>query len=269
MNRYVRQGLSTLFAIMGCITALAAPAQAATGAEIGVVVMHGKASSPGKAVAPLAAKLQAEGFQVANLEMPWSGRREYDVDLEAAVAEVTQALDAMRAKGATKLFVAGHSQGGLFAAHYGGQHKVDGIIAIAPGGQVDMAGFMRALGEHVAKAKQMVADGKGGDKASFGDFEGRRGVTRLRTTAAAYLSWFDPFGAHTTRAFGQVKEGTPVLYVAPTGDYPALARVRDSNFSSLPKHAASRLLEVNTDHMGAASAANGPVADWIRSVAGH
>ena len=38
----------------------------------------------------------------------------------------------MRAKGATRLFVAGHSQGGLFAVHYAGQHKVDGVIAIAP-----------------------------------------------------------------------------------------------------------------------------------------
>lgn len=266
MSKIIRQALSPILMVLGCIVAAHA---SATLPGIGVVVMHGKASSPDKAVSTLAAKLQAEGFQVANLEMPWSGRREYDVDLETGVKEVTRALDEMRTKGATKLFVAGHSQGGLFAVHYGGQHKVDGIIAIAPGGQVDMAGFMRALGEHVAKAKQMVIDGKGEEKASFGDFEGRRGVTRLRTTAASYLSWFDPFGAHTTRAFGKVKEGTPVLYVAPTGDYPALGRVRDSNFSSLPKHEASRLLEVSADHMGAASAANGQIADWIRSLAGN
>lgn len=234
---------------------------------VGVVVMHGKASSPDKAVSSLASALQSHGFQVANLEMPWSGRREYDVGLDAAVAEVTRALDAMRAKGATRLFVAGHSQGGLFAVHYGGQHKVDGIITIAPGGQVDMAGFMRTLGEHVAKAKQMVAEGQGEETATFGDYEGRRGVTRLRTTAASYLSWFDPFGAHTTRAFGRVKEGTPVLYVAATGDYPPLARVRDANFSSLPKHDASRLLMVEADHIGAASAANEQIADWIRAIA--
>jgi pimeloyl-ACP methyl ester carboxylesterase len=206
---------------------------------------------------------------VANLEMPWAGRRDYDVGLEAGVDEVTRALDAMRAKGATRLFMAGHSQGGLFAVLYGGRHKVDGIVAIAPGGQVDVAAFTRALGEHVAKARQMVAEGRGDEKASFGDFEGRRGVTPLRTTAASYLSWFDPSGAHTTRAFSQVKEGTPVLYVAPTGDYPALARARDENFAALPKHAASRLLQVSSDHLGAPSAAKDQVADWIRSVAGN
>lgn len=260
---FVRHFVSTFLVVLGCLAPLASQA------GVGVVVMHGKASSPNKAVAALAAALQAQGFQVANLEMPWSGRREYDVDLDTGVKEVTSALDAMRAKGATRLFVAGHSQGGLFAVHYAGQHKVDGVVAIAPGGQVDMAGFMRALGDHVAKAKQMVAEGKGEEKAGFGDFEGRRGVTRVRTTAASYLSWFDPFGAHTTGAFAKVKPGTPVLYVAPTGDYPALARVRDANFSALPRHEASRLLEVGADHMGAASAANDQVADWIRSVAGE
>ena len=244
----------------------AAAVHAQAPAEIAVVVMHGKASAPNKAVAAVASALQAQGFQVANLEMPWSGRREYDVDMAAAVDEVTRAFEALRAKGARKFFVAGHSQGGLFAAHYAGVHKVDGVVAIAPGGQVDMAGFFRALGEHVAKARKMVADGKGGEKAGFGDFEGRRGTTSVRTTAATYLSWFDPSGAHTTGAFGKVKEGTPVLYVAPTRDYPALARIRDSNFSAVPKHPASRLLEVDADHMGAPAAAARAVGDWIRGL---
>lgn len=268
MSKNIRQGLAALLAGLACMTLFAVAAYAATPADIGVVVMHGKGGSPQKTVAPLAAKLQAEGFQVANLEMPWSARREYDVDLETAVAEVTRALDAMRANGAKKLFVAGHSQGGLFAALYGGRHPVDGIIAIAPGGPVDLDGFVRALGEHVARARQMVAEGKGEETASFADLEGRRGVSRLRTKAAAYLSWFDPSGAHTTRVFGQVREGTPVLYVAPTGDYPVLARIRDSSFGALPRHDASRMLEVEADHMGAASAANGEIAGWIRSVAG-
>ena len=74
--------------------------------------------------------------------------------------------------------------------------------------------------------------------------------------------------ATTVAAFGKVKEGTPVLYVAPTGDYPALVRLRDSNFAAIPKHEASRLLEVNADHMGAPSAASRQVGEWIRSVAG-
>lgn len=244
------------------------PVAAQAAPKIGVVVMHGKASSPRKAVADLASALRDHDMEVANIEMPWAGRRDYDVGLQAGVDEVTQALEGLRAKGATRLFVAGHSQGGLFAVLYGGQYKVDGIVAIAPGGQVDTPGFVRHLGEHVAAARKMHEQGRGAEKASFRDFEGRRGVTPVRTTADSYLSWFDPQGAHTTAAFGRVKEGTPVLYVAPTGDYPALRALASSSFAALPAHPRKQLLEPRADHMGAPAAAAQDIAAWIRAVAG-
>ena len=43
-------------------------------AQIGIVVMHGKGGSPGRFVNGLAEALERDGFLVANLEMPWSGR---------------------------------------------------------------------------------------------------------------------------------------------------------------------------------------------------
>ena len=92
--------------------AVSAPAQSPS-VPIGVVVMHGKGGSPTKHVASLASALEQKGYLVANLEMPWSGNRQYDASVEAADKEVGAALDAMRAKGAKKVFVAGHSQGGL------------------------------------------------------------------------------------------------------------------------------------------------------------
>lgn len=79
----------------------------APASEIGVVVMHGKGGRPGKFVDELATVLERAGFQVANLEMPWSGKRHYDVDMNAGVDEITRALDAMRANGARKVFVIG------------------------------------------------------------------------------------------------------------------------------------------------------------------
>ncbi|NNU42411.1 hypothetical protein [Ramlibacter montanisoli] len=88
-----------------------APAQAPAAPGIAVVVMHGKGGSPARHVNGLASFLEQRGYLVANLEMPWSGRREYDVPVDAAEKEVDAALDAMRARGAGKVFVAGHSQG--------------------------------------------------------------------------------------------------------------------------------------------------------------
>ncbi|HJV84944.1 MAG TPA: hypothetical protein VJ698_05675 [Noviherbaspirillum sp.] len=65
----------------------------------GIVIMHGKAGAPGKHVAALASRLEQQGYLVANLEMPWSARRQYDADVSAADREVEAALDALRSKG--------------------------------------------------------------------------------------------------------------------------------------------------------------------------
>lgn len=262
----VSRGLLATAWLLSSWVATGLPQAHASPAEIGVVVMHGKASSPGKAVSAIASELQSQGMQVANVEMPWSGRRGYDVDLSTGVDEVTAALDALRSKGASKLFAVGHSQGALFAVLYGGRHKVDGIVAVAPGGQVDLPGFTQQLGDHVALARKMVNEGRGAEKGRFADFEGRRGVSSVGTAAGIYLSWFDPQGEHTSHAFSKVKPGTPVLYVAPTREHPALARMARANFTALPPHPASRMIEPETDHMGAPSAAAREVASWIRTV---
>jgi pimeloyl-ACP methyl ester carboxylesterase len=256
---------------MGSLIALllllaATPATAADN-SIGVAVMHGKGGRPGKFVIDLAQTLEAEGFQVANLEMPWSGRRQYDTDIQGAAAEVTQALEGLRSRGANRLFVAGHSQGGLFALIYAGRHQVDGVIPIAPGGAVDAAVYRQHVGEQLAAARQMVAEGRGGEQAAFKDYEGSRGTNPVTTTAALYFNWFDPDGEQTSRAFARLKAGTPVLYVAPAHDYPALAKLKRALFGMLPPHGLSRLYEPESDHLNAPAAAAAEVAKWIREVA--
>lgn len=250
--------------------ALVAPAAllaASSPAEIGVVVMHGKGGGPGKYVNGLAAAFEHAGFQVANLNMPWSHKRRYDVTMSGGVEEITRAIDAMRAKGVRKVFVAGHSQGGLFALHYAGVHPVDGVVPIAPGGQVDAASNVANLAPYVEKARQMVSEGHGADMADFAEFESSKGSIPFRTSAAIYLDWFRPDGAHTTRAFKAVMKGTPVLYVAPTRDYPGLARSRQVLFAALPPHPGTRMYEPDSDHLNAPDAATEEAIRWIREIA--
>jgi predicted alpha/beta-hydrolase family hydrolase len=103
-------------AVALAVAGLVLPAIAQTPAPgIGMVIMHGKGGSPTRHVAELAAALASRGYLVANLDMPWSGQRNYDADVAAAERQVVSALDGLRARGAAKLFVAGHCQGGLFA----------------------------------------------------------------------------------------------------------------------------------------------------------
>ena len=237
---------------------------------IGIVIMHGKGGAPGGYVSNLATSLEAKGYLVANLEMPWSGSRSYDVNADAAVKEVESALDTLRGKGARKLFVAGHSQGGLFALYFGGRQSVDGVIAIAPGGDMSNAVFRARLGTTLDAARRLVAEGKGDGKERFSDYENARGTYTIVTTPSAYVSWFDPDGAmNQTMAVERMNPRIPVLYIAPTEDYAGLRKVKDHFFSLLPRNPLSKLYEPVASHVGAPSASRDEISRWTAEVAGR
>jgi pimeloyl-ACP methyl ester carboxylesterase len=241
----------------------------APSSAIGVVIMHGKGGSPARFVSSLASSLEQKGYLVANLEMPWSKNREYNAGVDAAEKQVDEALDSLRAKGASKVFVAGHSQGGLFAIHYGGKHPVDGIIAIAPGGNVANAIYRKELGQSVEQARKLVAEGKGNEKTRFSDYEGSRGTYPVTATAAAYLTWFDPEGAmNQVKASRAMNPQVPVLFIAPKNDYPALLRIKQMMFDALPRNPLTRMYEPDSSHLDAPSASRDEIARWTAEVAG-
>lgn len=253
--------LATVFMLM-CLSA-----RADNGA-IGVVVMHGKGGSPSRLVSDLASSLQGRGFQVENLDMPWSGRRGYDVNVAGAEAEVDAALGRLRSKGASKVFVAGHSQGGIFALHFGGKYKVDGVVAIAPGGNVASTLFREKLGDALSMARRNVDEGKGAEKVDLSDYESGKGTFTVATSSANYLTWFDPEGAmNQTKAIKAISAGTPVLYIAPLNDYPALVRANGPLYELLPKHPLTQLYQPATSHLNAPASSAQTIGDWMTAVA--
>src|ERR1043165_603601 len=84
---------------------LAAPLPALAQAGIGIVIMHGKGGMPTGLVRGLASALEAKGYAVANIEMPWSDKRNYDAPVGKAVEEVDAAVAGLRGNGARKVFV--------------------------------------------------------------------------------------------------------------------------------------------------------------------
>ena len=254
--------------LVAMLSAAFPPRAPARSRGIGIVVMHGKGGAPTKHVADLAASLEGKGYLVANLDMPWSGQRDYDADVAAAEKQVASALESLRAKGATKLFVVGHSQGGLFALYFGGKHPVDGIVAIAPGANVGSPIFREKLGAAVAQARQLVAEGKGDEKARLLDFESSRGTYPIAATPANYLAWFDPDGAmNQVIAMKNMNPKVPVLFIAPKGDYPGLQKIKQSMFDALPRHPLTRLYEPDATHLGAPSASLDEILRWTREAA--
>lgn len=246
------------------------PVQAQEAGRIGVVVMHGKGGKPEGLVAELASSLAGRGMQVRNLEMPWSGRRNYDAAPEAAEAEVARALEELRRAGAQRLFLVGHSQGGLYGLHLGARLSLAGVVAVAPGGNVAASIYEQQIGAHRARARELVAAGRGAEVQAFADYEGSKGTNEVRTRADVYWAWFDPAGVmNQERALRALPAQLPVLYVAPTGDYPALRRVNPGLFALLPSQPLTRYLQPDTNHARAPTYAREAIADWLVEVAAH
>jgi dienelactone hydrolase len=262
MRSFVR---TTLFALAMAIT----PVTIAQSEGLGIVVMHGKGGRPGAPhIVDFVRRLESRGFLVANIEMPWSGARNYDVPVTRGEEELAAAVAELRAKGAKKVFVAGHSQGGGFALHFGGKHSADGIIALAPGGNTGGPVYAQKLGDTLARAQRLVAEGKGGQPERLADFEGKRGVYQIVSVPAAYVTWFDPDGAmNIPRAAQAMDPKIPVLFVIPRHDYPALLKSSPGVYRDLPKNPLTRLYEPSADHLGAPVASVEEIARWTRAVA--
>jgi len=262
----MKRMIASLLAAAACII-VAPVATAQDAVKIGIVVMHGKGGNPSGIIKPLADGLEARGFGVASLEMPWSRRRSYDKDVATAVKEVQQAIAQLKSKGAQKVFVAGHSQGAVFAIYYAIRQPPDGLIVIAPGGNVGTAFYQGKVGAAVSQAREMLDAGKGGETGDFDEFEGGRSWT-VRTTAASYFSWFDPQGAmNQMKSSVALQKSLPVLHVAPTSDYPALLRAKQEMFDALPDHPLKKLYEPSSDHRNAPRDSVDEIARWIREVA--
>jgi pimeloyl-ACP methyl ester carboxylesterase len=265
MRTFLTRVLAIVVTVVSCSSIAQTPLP-----RLGIVIMHGKGGSPTRHVSDLASSLEGKGYLIANLEMPWSGRRNYDVNVSAAEKEVESALDTLRSKGAQKLFVAGHSQGGVFAIYLGTKQSIDGIIAIAPGGNVGNSTFREKLGDSVELARKLIAEGKGDEKTRFSDYEGAKGIYPILTTPSLYLSWFEPDGAmNQTAALKNMNPRVPILFIAPTGDYPGLRNLKNQLFSLLPKNPLSKLYEPNSSHLDAPSASRDEIMRWATEVGGR
>lgn len=261
MNR-----LTTAFALLFLLVLHAG--EAAAQAAIGYVVLHGKGGRPDGLTAPLATSLRQDGAQVISPEMPWSGDRKYNADVAAAEAQISDAIKDLRQRGATKIFLAGHSQGAVFALYYAGRHPLDGLVIIAPGGSVATQFYRQQVGSSVSRARDLVAAGKGAEPGEFDEYEGGKGFWKVRTTAATYLSWFDPNGAmNQMKSSAALPKTLPVLHVAPTSDYPALLRAKQEMFDALSTPL-KRLYEPSSDHRNAPRDAAAEIARWATETAG-
>ncbi|HJU16921.1 MAG TPA: alpha/beta fold hydrolase [Stellaceae bacterium] len=250
-------GLVMFAAIIG----IAAPVSAQT---IGVVLMHGNTDSPSGSIARLAAAMESAGYLVERPEMCWSYRRRRDRPFLDCLKELEAPIARLTARGARAIVVAGMSQGGIAALAFGARHPdLAGIIALAPAGAPErLVAVFPDIAQSVAKARAMVAAGRGNQRASFSD-RNIRGPFPVDTTAAIYLSFFDPDGpANMLENTSRLHE--PLLWVAGTADRSQSGTGYE--FSRAPANPLNRYITVNADHLGTPNAAIEAVLAWLREL---
>jgi pimeloyl-ACP methyl ester carboxylesterase len=250
---------------LSALLAAATPAQSASLQGFGIVYLHGKGGWPGALDGGILSAVKEAGAQVATPEMPWSYRRKYGATYEQALAEIDAAVAGLKAGGATKIVVIGHSLGANAAIGYAARHpELAAVIALAPGHLPEADGLRSHTREAVAQAKQLIAAGQGNVPQHFPDMA--QGVPFPATaTPTVYLSMFDPDGPAVIPRNAAAMGPVPFLWVVGVLD-PIYRRGRDYAFTAGAKNPKSRYIEVVAGHLLTPLVARKQVIDWLKSL---
>jgi len=264
-----RRLIRFLLIVSFAAAALAAPAAHAAD-RIGVVLMHGKSGTAGpkSLIGSLHAALESAGFLVDAPEMPWSRSRVLDKDYEQSMAEIDDAVSRLKANGATRIVVGGHSMGANAALGYGARRDgLAAVVAIAPGHVPDVAGFQRLVDHHYRLAREMVAAGKGDEVTELNDVNQGRGEL-ISVKAAVYLSWFDPEGpAVMPKNAANLKSGTALFWIIDDKDA-MLRRGDDENYAFVkaPKHPKSAYEVIESTHRNTPADGAERIVVWLKAL---
>jgi len=239
-------------------------------ADFGIVFLHGKGAWPGAFNGGILSALRDEGALTATPEMPWSFHRRYGATYDEAMTEIDAAVATLKNKGARRIVVIGHSLGANAAIGYAARrpNELAGVVALSPG-HLPEVGDMRAfVAGAVARAKTLVAEGKGDVTQTFPDMA--QGIPLIaHATPRVYLSWFDPDGPavipKNAAAIGAAPHPVPLLWVVGKLD-PIDRRGPDYAFAAAAKNPKSKYIEVFAGHLTAPMAARGQVVAWINSL---
>ena len=260
------RGIKVFLAIALFLGALS-PLGAGAAEKIGVLLLHGKKYG-NESIYHLSGELESAGFLVEMpSSTPWSPNRIYDRTYLETLKEMDAAVDKLKAAGATRVVVGGHSIGANVALGYAANRKGLGGLIVLGAGHFISGNFMgKKLGKHVARAKKMIAAGKGKKEADFDDINQRKSTSR-EMTAEIYQSWFDPEGPANMRNNAASLPGElPVLWVAGKEDKVASKVLKRLAYDKMVGNPKNRFVIINGSHKDTADNAVSTVIDWLKTL---
>jgi len=160
-------------------------------ATTGVVLLHGKGGDT-ESLHSINDALTTAGFHTETPLLPWSASRNYDQPYQKADADITSAISRLRAKGASRIVLAGHSMGGNAALHKAtSDKKLAAVVLLAPAFFPEGDTALKLSGDSVAKAKEIIRTKNVNQTSEFVEVPSGKTV---QLPAAIYLSYYDPSG---------------------------------------------------------------------------
>lgn len=237
------------------------------GSRIGALVMHGKGGTPNRTVDSLVAALKAAGVVVEAPLMPWGKDRIYDKSYDDAQAEMDGYVAKLRAAGAQRIVIVGHSIGGNAVIGYGARHQgIAGYVALAPAHNPENPAVQKMVGDDVARAKAMIDAGKGGDKGSFADFN-IHPQPPAYVTAAIYYSWFAADGPAAFPAnIAKFDRAAYLLWIDGPDEVQEKKRWHVPQVNAVQAMANARYERIEARHLAVPDAAIPLVLGWLRKL---
>lgn len=233
--------------------------------KIGVVVMHGKWGTPQNLVKGFAEQIEQAGFITERPEMPWSKDRLYDAGVVGMVADIDAAAQSLRAKGAEKICLAGHSLGAAGAIKYVGLVKVDCLIVMAPGHNPESQWTRDFTASDLSKAKEMVAKGVGEERAEFEDFNSGNRRKKISMRASVFIEYFDGDGPfNMAENASKIRPGTPVLWVVGLQEGKSPRQYGDAAYARILEGAPKKFVEVPGGHLETPKESGQIAIEWMR-----
>lgn len=236
--------------------------------RLGVILLHGKFGTPNDRKSGLtfiARNLESMGHLVAVPQMPWGEDWE---KVAQGVPEVLETIDglaaALRAAGAGRIVIGGHSMGANVALTYAvTRGNVAGLVMVAPGHRPnDLVLSDERVRIAIAEAQMLDRAGRGDEPFSGPDVPWGEQIM-LMTRAGTYFSWMDPQGLAAMNVQApRLASSIPLLMVVGRRDS-YFERAEAAVYKPAARHPYSRYLPVGADHSMTAMAASTPIVQWI------
>jgi pimeloyl-ACP methyl ester carboxylesterase len=214
----------------------------------------------------LSDQLERLGNIVDYADYPWSRERRYEKTLEDSIAELDNAVERVKSKGATKIYLVGHSLGGNVLMYYATcRNDYSGIVLLCPSHNTHFDKFQNLSEWSVDQARQHIEQGIV-EPQPYIDFQlGKAFVNFVKP--ACYFSYFNKDGNCNMATNGpKMPLDKPVFFAIGELD-PATPDAKNLIYNPMVKASGTQYFYMlGQTHFGLPSAVVLPMIEWANQL---